>query len=176
LKKLQFNTIPGLKSQIIFWFLAAGGLILDLWLKRATFDWLSRQPNNEFNVINGLLRLIPVLNPGAAWGILQYKSSFLVGVSIIALIVILVIFLFSRHQPLLLHISLGLLAAGVSGNLYDRLFNHSMVRDFVDFYYGQRHWPTFNLADVLLCVGVGLLVISTILTDWPGQKHAPQQK
>jgi signal peptidase II len=176
LKKLQINTIPGFKSQIIFWLLAAGGVILDLWSKKTSFDWLSRQQNNEFSVIDGFLRLVPVLNQGAAWGMLQGKSYFLSAVSIAALITILGIFFFSRSQPVLVHISLGFLAAGVCGNLYDRVFNGGKVRDFIDVYYRGYHWPTFNVADALLCVGVGLLIISTILTDWPAQKHTPLQK
>jgi signal peptidase II len=173
---LQSNAIPVLKSQIIFWFLAAGGIILDLWSKKAAFDWLNRRQNMEFSVIEGVLRLIQVQNGGAAWGMLQGRNYFLSAVSIVALIIILGIFFFSKHQPVLVHISLGLLAAGVFGNLYDRVFNGGQVRDFIDVYYRQYHWPTFNVADILLSVGVGLLIISTILTDWPGQKRAPQQK
>ena len=72
--------------------------------------------------------------------------------------------------------SLGLFAAGVCGNLYDRIFNDGSVRDFIDVYYRSFHWHTFNIADSLLCLGVAALIISTFLTEKPARKRDPQQK
>jgi signal peptidase II len=60
----------------------------------------------------------------------------------------------------LVHVALGLFAAGVCGNLYDRIFNDGLVRDFIDVYYRQHHWPAFNVADSMLCIAVGLGIIS----------------
>ncbi len=94
-----------------------------------------------------------------------------------ALVVIFAIFLFSGSQGKLVHIALGLFAAGVCGNLWDRVFNDGRVRDFIDVvYWPGRHWPAFNVADTMLCIGVGLLVISTFFTGRPLQKHAQQHK
>ena len=168
--------ISCLKANIIFWSLAVGGLILDLWSKRAAFGWLEHQQYQEFSVIDGFLRLRAVLNDGAAWGLMGGKGYFLSIVSIVALTAIVVIFLISGRQQVLIHIALGLLAAGVSGNLYDRFFNDGKVRDFIDVYHNTFHWPVFNVADSLLCIGVALLIISNLLTDRPVQKHAQPQK
>jgi signal peptidase II len=168
--------IADLKAHIIFWSLAAGGLMLDLWSKGAVFDWLKSQQNQEFSVIDGLLRLRSAVNDGAAWGLLGGKGYFLSTVSIVALVAILVIFFVSRRQQVLIHIALGLLAAGVSGNLYDRIFNEGRVRDFIDVHHNAFQWPIFNVADGLLCIGVGLLLISNLFIGRPGQKHGPQQK
>jgi len=55
-------------------------------------------------------------------------------------------------------------------------FNEGLVRDFIDVYIGNKHWPTFNVADSLLCIGVGLLIVSTFLTEKSSQKHAQQHK
>lgn len=166
--------LPNLKAHLTFWSLALAGLILDLWTKKAVFDWLDDR--QIYPVIEGFVQLVRALNDGAAWGMLAGNRFFLATVSIIALVVILVVFLYSGRQPLLVHVSLGLFAAGVSGNLYDRVFNGGLVRDFIDVYYRGYHWPAFNVADSLLCIGIGLLIISTFITGKPDQKHAQQQK
>jgi signal peptidase II len=77
------------------------------------------------------------------------------------LIVIFAVFLFSGTKQRLAHVALGLFAAGVCGNLYDRISNDGLVRDFIDVtIWPGRHWPAFNVADSLLCIAVGLGVIS----------------
>ena len=97
-------------------------------------------------------------------------------VSVIALVIILVIFLLSGTEKKLIHIALGLFAAGVCGNLYDRIFYDGFVRDFIDIvYWPGKHWPAFNVADSMLCIAVGLLVISAS-TGKSSRKHAQQHK
>ena len=53
---------------------------------------------------------------------------------------------------------------GAIGNLYDRIL-HGKVVDFISWHIGNAYWPTFNVADVGICVGVGLLVIAW-LVEW----------
>jgi signal peptidase II len=167
-------SLPDAKTHLIFWSLMIGGLALDLWTKKAVFNWLG--PHETYPVIDGFLRLIIAVNNGAAFNLFAGKPYFLVIVSMIAIVGILVVFLFSASLQKLIHIALGLFAAGVCGNLYDRLFNNGSVRDFIDVYRGNYHWPTFNVADSLLCIGVGLLIISTFLIEKPAQKHDQQHK
>jgi len=115
-------------------------------------------------------------NAGAAFGIAAGQRFLLISVSVIALIVIFGIFLYSANERRLIHVALGIFAAGVCGNLYDRLFNDGMVRDFIDIvYWPGRHWPAFNIADSLLCIGVGLMILS-VLTDKSAQERAQQHK
>ena len=173
LKRLPL-ALPDSKTQIIFWSLMAGGLALDLWTKKAVFDWLEYRGSVSF--ISGFLQFVRALNNGAAFGIFAGKPYFLTAVSIIAIVVIFIVFLFSGSQPKLVHIALGLLAAGVSGNLYDRIFNGGLVRDFIDVYYRDYHWPAFNVADAVLCIGVGLVIISTFFTQKSSQRHDRQRK
>ena len=166
--------LPDAKTHLIFWSLMASGLALDLWTKKAVFDWL--KPHETYPVIDGFLRLVIAVNNGAAFNLFAGKPYFLAAVSIIAIMGIFAVFLFSGGQHKLVHIALGLFAAGVCGNLYDRLFNNGSVRDFIDVYRENYHWPTFNVADSLLCIGVGLLIISTFFTEKPAQKHDQQHK
>ena len=158
LKRHPF-ALPDLAAQLIFWPLMAAGLTLDLWSKRAVFNWL--RPGESVSVIDGFLQLVRAENPGAAFGIAAGQYHLLVAVSVIALVVIFAVFLFSGTRRKLVHIALALFAAGVCGNLYDRIFNNGLVRDFIDVYYRQYHWPAFNVADSMLCVGVGLMIISS---------------
>jgi len=168
--------LPGLKAHLVFWPLMAVGIALDLWSKRAVFDWLQQQ-GNSISIIDGFLRLVMALNDGAAFGLFSGKPYLLVAVSIVALIAIFVIFLFSGTERRLVHIALALFAAGVCGNLYDRIFNDGLVRDFIDVvYWPGRHWPAFNIADSMLCIAVGLLVISTFFTGKSFQKCGQQHK
>ncbi len=175
LKRLS-GALPDSKAHLIFWSLTLTGLALDLWSKKAVFDWVGQQPSESVSIINGFLRLVRVLNNGAAFGVFAGKSYFLTGISVIALVVVLGVFLFSGTHNRLNHVALGLFTAGICGNLYDRIFNEGLVRDFIDVYYRDSHWPAFNVADSLLCIGVGLLIISTFLTEKSAQKHAQQQK
>lgn len=168
------SSLPDSKAHLIFWPLTLGGLALDLWSKKAVFDWLGNQGN--VSIINGCLRLVKALNNGAAFGIFAGKPYFLTAISVIALVLVIGVFLFSGTHNKLVHIALGLFTAGICGNLYDRIFNNGLVRDFIDVYYRDYHWPAFNVADSLLCIGVGLLIISTFLTEKSSQKHAQQHK
>jgi signal peptidase II len=167
-------SLPDVKTHLIFWSVMIGGLALDLWTKKAVFDWLKY--HQTYPILDDCLRLITAKNNGAAFNLFAGKPYFLAIISIIAIVGIFVVFLFSGGMNKLIHIALGFFAAGVCGNLYDRLFNDGTVRDFIDVYWGTYHWPTFNVADSLLCIGVGLLIISTFLIEKPAQKRDQQQK
>jgi signal peptidase II len=168
--------MPDFKAHLIFWSLAMGGLLLDLWSKKAVFDLLGREQSHSVSIIDGFLRFIIALNDGAAFSTFSGKAYLLTAISVVALLVVFGVFLFSGTQYRSIHIALGLFTGGICGNLYDRIFNDGLVRDFIDVYIGNKHWPTFNVADSLLCIGVGLLIVSTFLTEKSAEKHAPQHK
>lgn len=168
----QSFTPPGLTAQLVFWPLMLAGLALDLWSKTAVFNWLEQKQSDSVPIIDGFLQLVLAQNNGAAFGLFAGKPYVLAAVSIVALIAIIAIFLLSETRHTLLHIALALFAAGVCGNLYDRIFNDGFVRDFIDVYYRQYHWPAFNIADAMLCIGIGLLILSTFFTPLE-KKSAP---
>jgi signal peptidase II len=170
-------SLPDLKAHLIFWPVCLLGLALDLWSKRAVFAWLQYEPDQSVRILGGFLSFHLALNKGAAFGIATGRHSFLVGVAALAVIVILGVFFFGRVQQRVVQLALGLFAAGVSGNLWDRLFNEGQVRDFVDVvYWPGRHWHTFNVADAMLCIAVGLLILATLLTDSSSQTRAQPRK
>ena len=172
-----FRCPPSVVRHLLFWPIFIGGVILDLWSKSAVFAWLETREQNDVSIIDGFLHLHLALNPGAAFGIAEGQRWLLVTISIAAIIAVVILFLFSNRASSLIHITLGLFAAGVCGNLYDRLFNDGLVRDFIDVvYWPGKHWPAFNVADSLLCIAVGLLILSSIFSPKPCQKPAQQQK
>ena len=168
--------LPGWAAHFTFWPLIAVGLALDLWTKRAVFDWLQQEQSNGISIIDGFLQFVRAKNAGAAFGIATGQTQLLTAVSVIALVVIFVVFLLSGTEKKLVHIALGLFAAGVCGNLHDRIFCDGFVRDFIDIvYWPGKHWPAFNIADSMLCIAVGLLIISAS-TGKSSQKRARQHK
>jgi signal peptidase II len=170
-------TLPDLKAHLVFWPLLAAGFALDLWTKKTAFEYVKQQATDSVRVIDGFLQLVRRLNKGAAFGIAEGQTHVLIAISALAMAVILAIFFFSGSQQKLVHIALGLFAAGVCGNLYDRISHNGSVRDFIDVvYWPGKHWPAFNVADSMLCIGVGLLIISNLLIAKSYQKHAPQRK
>ena len=167
--------MPTLMEHLLFWPTAIIGVIFDLWSKSAVFDWLKDKPNQEVTLIDGFLKFVIGGNLGAAFGIAQGQTALLITISAVALIVVLVIFLCGRVHGKLMQAALGLFTAGIIGNLHDRVFNNGCVRDFIDVYWRDYHWPTFNAADSMLCVAVGLIFIANF-TSPSSQKPAPQQK
>lgn len=158
--------LPNLKAHLIFWPLVVGGVTLDLWSKTFVFDWLQQQGRDSFPIINGFLRLVMAVNDGAAFGLFRGNTHWLAAVSVVALIMVFGLFLFGGFKQKLMHVALALFTAGVLGNLYDRIFNGGLVRDFIDVvYWPGRHWPAFNVADSMLCIAVALLITSMLLTE-----------
>jgi signal peptidase II len=103
-------------------------------------------------VIPGIFHITYILNKGAAFGILENQRWFFLAVAIL-LFVLYFIFREKIPQHKLVQIGVGLLLGGAMGNALDRFLNGSVV-DFFDF----RIWPVFNVADIGIVVGVGLLI------------------
>jgi signal peptidase II len=168
---------PDIIGHLIFWPLLLVGLLADLWTKQAVFAWLEYKVGQYVEIIDGFLMFRTALNTGAAFGIASGRRPLLVGVAVIALLVILGVFFVATGRQRIMQAAMGLFAAGVCGNLWDRLFNSGRVRDFIDVvYWPGRHWHTFNVADAMLCIAVGLLVIATLFTGSSNQTRGQPQK
>jgi signal peptidase II len=105
-------------------------------------------------------------NPGSAFGLFSSQDNariFLSIVGVLALGAIVWMVKKARADQTRLLWALGLVAGGAIGNLIDRIYT-GVVTDFVVWKYKTTEWPTFNIADVALVVGVGLLFID-ILKD-----------
>ena len=128
------------------------GLLADLLSKWYAWEKLADIPEQTQEVIPGILDWKLVYNPGVAFGIELGRWPILFAV-VVGIVLILWLFFTSSKSAISYHVGLALILSGALGNLYDRLTEPFMVRDFIDF----RFWPTFNLADAWLCVGVALV-------------------
>lgn len=171
------TALPWLTATLLFWPIALAGAALDLWSKWAVFKWLEGIPDRQYILIDGSVRFILRENDGAAFSLFGGWTFMLVGISAVALGVVICIFFMRKIHSRLMLFALGCMTGGIIGNLYDRAFNDGRVRDFIDVLIPviDYPWPTFNIADSMLCIGVGLLVIAN-LTSTTCQTHDPLQK
>jgi signal peptidase II len=114
-------------------------------------------------------------NRGGAWGLLQdepesIRRPFFLGVSVIAIVFIVSLYRRLQASQTALRWGLPLVLGGALGNLINRV-QYNFVVDFIDAYANvdahEHHWPTFNVADVAICVGVGLMAIDMFTTRRP---------
>ncbi|NCD32735.1 MAG: signal peptidase II [Spartobacteria bacterium] len=121
--------------------------------------------------IPGFMNITYLRNPGAAWGMFSGQSLMLSVLSI-AVLCIMVLFRKSFLNDTSLHrIALGLLAGGIIGNLIDRV-KYGAVTDFIDLHIGMHHWPSFNVADSAICVGVTIYMITVWVAESKNKKAA----
>mgnify|MGYP001559144343 CR=1 FL=1 len=117
------------------------------------------------------------VNRGAVWGILRNKPELLLALSIFAIGFIVYMLIRSKERDAPLPVSLGLICGGALGNLWDRQF-HDGVRDFLHVFWKDpiaMAWPTFNLADVFICIGVGLYLFLEIFSGKEEDEKAKKE-
>jgi signal peptidase II len=122
---------------------------------------------NDIVVIPGFFYLIHVGNTGAAWSMFSGQSVLL---AVLAVGTLMAIFYWRRALGLrdrMTQICFGLLCGGILGNLVDRLL-HGHVIDFIDLHFGTYIYPTFNVADSAIVVGV-ILYIWTSFREGAGK-------
>jgi signal peptidase II len=157
------------------------GFGLDQWSKVEAFSRLAdavvHEPDGQIAVIGdrtqpfirGLIEFRVTANRGAVFGMGQGQRALFVAVSIAAILFIFYLFLSSGRQRIY-QIILGMLMAGVLGNLYDRA-KYGYVRDMI---HALPTWPhafpwIFNVADSLLCVGVFLMIVYSLFQNPAGK-------
>ena len=106
-------------------------------------------------------------NKGAAFSLFADGSGwqrwFFMGIAIVIGLWLCYALLFERTNALT-RLAYASILGGAIGNLYDRIL-HGKVVDFISWHLDNAYWPTFNVADVGICVGVGLLVIAWFV-EW----------
>jgi len=154
-----------MKSTATFVIAVVSGVIADIVSKWVVFFKL-----DEFGkliAIPGLLNILRTKNEGVVFGLFPGKTSAFIVFSAIAIVVILFIYIKSDKTIFISNLALGLVLAGAIGNLWDRIWFRG-VRDFIDLHIGDKyHWPTFNVADSLICVGIAILVFTSFSAPKP---------
>jgi signal peptidase II len=148
---------PSVLSLICFAGTAAIGFALDQWTKLLAVRHLANPPRT-YEFITGFLHFEFVKNPGAVFGLGQGNRWLFVFASVLAVVFLTYLFLTSGRRWMY-QIILGMLLAGVLGNVYDRILL-GYVRDMIHAFPRWGIFPyVFNVADSLLCVGVGLMIL-----------------
>ena len=148
---------------MLFAVVALVGLGLDAGAKSLAVRYLD--PENPTVLAGGLLRLQLIRNSGAAFSL---GENFTIVFAVLSLVVLG--FVLIKLVPRIGHrgwsVALGLLTAGVCGNLADRLFRepsflHGRVVDFLEL----PHWPIFNVADMCITSSAVLIVVLAIIKN-----------
>jgi len=157
-------------AKLRYLLVSLGVLVLDQWTK-----WLveAHLPHHTAEpIIPGLLNLTHVRNTGVAFGLFASDLGggwllTLLGLGALAAVGVYFWFAPSRDRSLL--VALALVVGGAVGNLIDRV-SSGAVTDFIDVYLGPHHWPSFNVADSAISIGIVLMAIDSFR---PRHREAP---
>ncbi|HYN63777.1 MAG TPA: signal peptidase II [Candidatus Limnocylindrales bacterium] len=127
---------------------------------------LGIEVGGRVQVIGDLLVLWHVRNAGAAFSLFQGGQAFFLVVTVLAFGMLVWFHRSFRGRGLLLHVVLGLVLGGTLGNLLDRL-RLGYVTDFVSVGIGDLRWPTWNVADASIVIGILALVGYLTFLDRP---------
>ena len=137
-------------AMILLW-LSLLVLFLDRITKMAVVSKMTE--GESIPVFENIFHLTYVLNPGAAFGLLPHNRTFFLVIGVVAVFAIWWMRRDILAEGWRVRSGTALFLGGTLGNLWDRI-QTGLVIDFLDF----RFWPVFNVADIAICVGVGLIL------------------
>jgi len=150
-------------GKLRYLFVSLGIIALDQWTKWLVEIHLPQHTAQP--VIPGFLNLTHVRNTGVAFGLFASQgmsggSWLLTLLGLAALAAVAIYFWFASVHDRLLLLSLASVVGGAVGNLIDRM-SSGAVTDFIDVYVGTYHWPSFNVADSAISIGIVLMAIDS---------------
>lgn len=136
-------------------------LLLDQLTKELIIKNLIPKVGDFVSVIPKCISFVYTKNYGAAWGILQNNTIFLIVMTFIGIGIMLAFYIVrlkkvGNRASITFAVSTGLIIGGAIGNLIDRLFL-GYVRDFINFDF--LYFPVFNFADVCLTIGIIIMLV-----------------
>jgi signal peptidase II len=143
---------------------AAAVFILDRFTKRLIESNLSFV--DSYRVVPGFFDIVHSQNRGIAFGLFNdgnsnWSTGLVALFSVAAVFVIAALLWNGARIERLSLVGLSLILGGAAGNLFDRIA-FGRVTDFLEFYIGSYHWPTFNVADSAIVIGCGLLLLEQL--------------
>ena len=154
------------RPDIAFFLIAGAVFLLDQVTKVVVRATLS--PHEAWPDAGWILNIVNVSNSGAAFGILQGQTTFLVATSLLGVAAIVFYYLFPPLEHGLLRVALGLQLGGAAGNLIDRI-RSGEVTDFVNFDF----FPAFNVADASISIGVATILWFLLMVEGERFRHRP---
>lgn len=138
-------------------------------LDQTTKSWASRKLrfSGDIEIIPDFFNFAYAENTGVAFSLFNSHGDtgriVLSGLAFLAAVLVLYFFWRTPRSDDRMLGALSLLLAGILGNVIDRV-RLGYVVDFIDFQIGNWHYPTFNIADMAICAGAGLLILDMFLT------------
>jgi signal peptidase II len=159
------TTYAGRDNRWLMFLIAVAVIVLD----RVTKLWIVAhiKVGQSIVLIPKVFRLSHVLNTGAAFSMFEGSTSplmvrnLLVGFSVLAVLVVLVLLWKMGRSVTLASVALSLILGGAIGNLFDRIHLHYVV-DFLAVRVWRYDWPDFNVADSAIVVGACLLLLEML--------------
>lgn len=197
---LNVNKRRQIINIVLFFLIAVFGVFADLATKHTVFQALGLPGEYRINeepelhcvywLWEGVVGFQTSLNQGALFGMGQGRSGMFAAFSVVALAAIFGWLIHSARKSTFLVFTLGLITAGIIGNVYDRLGWHGLLWNYADSYHrvgepvyavrdwilvmlGSYPWPNFNIADAMLVCGAVLLMIQAIFFE---EKEMPEAK
>jgi signal peptidase II len=161
----SINLSRNRNSNLVNTLVIAGVAVLVLWADQVTKRMIAAECVPDFpacrTVIPNLLRLTYERNVHGAFGLFGNNAVLLIAMAIVVLVLFWYSFRDAAARSMTVRIAFGMIVGGAIGNIVDRL-HYGYVIDFIDFY---RIWPNiFNVGDSCITVGVGLLLLSSLVT------------
>lgn len=150
----------GVVDYLIYSLPIALGILADAVTKQIALSALPALENKSFTLIDGVFSFTLHFNRGAAWGILKGAPWVFNTISIIAVILIIAFLYLGKASSRIQALGLALIASGGIGNLIERL-SKGYVTDFLHATFID--FPIFNVADCLVCIGAGVLILWLVL-------------
>ena len=152
---------PKLRGAVVL-LVAALVVVADFLTKEWVRTWVEQNPDGRVIFTLGFIRIVPVENTGAAFGLFPGTTPVLAVASMIGVVAMIVIAVVAQrsypHLVTRLHVVvMGLFMGGAIGNLIGRV-GRGRVTDFVD----VGFWPAFNVADSAVTIGIVLLIFSLL--------------
>ena len=163
-------------AKLSYLWVSLGVVVLDQWTKwlvEVHLPWHLAQP-----IVPGFLNLTHVRNTGVAFGLfaadgVSTASWTLTALGLLALGAVGVYFWIASPRDRGLLVALSLVVGGAVGNLIDRVASGA-VTDFIDVYFGAHHWPSFNVADSAISIGIVLMAIDSLRARKASPASEPQ--
>lgn len=163
----------GVNKTALLWGVVGTVVVLDFVTKMWAMNTLTF--GHPVPVLGDFFRLTYTHNPGAAFGINigEHSRLFFLVLSLIALVVLGLIYRSTPARDRLRLLAVALVGGGAVGNIIDRIRFEAGVVDFLDVGIGAHRWPIFNVADSAVSIGAVLLLISFYFEEKDGDEPEP---
>ena len=162
------STKAGFSKTVILLLTALTTLIADQLTKALVVANLA--VGEQARLLGDLVQVWHAQNRGAAFSLFQGGTVVFLIVSVLSIGMVAYFHRSLRDRSLWLHVVLGIVLGGTLGNFIDRL-RQGYVTDWLSIGIGDTRWPTFNVADSSVVIGIGILVVYLFLTS-PDRREA----